>query len=49
MCILLIAIGVPAVASEEAMSLFAQGVKELNDQQLDDALLTLQTGCDNCT
>ena len=42
MCILLIAIGVPAVASEEAMSLFAQGIEELNDQRLDAALLTFK-------
>ena len=50
-CIFLIAIGIPAVASEEAMSLFAQGViEELNDAgQLDAALLDLQAGYDNCT
>ena len=41
-CIFLIAIGIPAVASEEAMSLFAQGVKELNEQELDAALLTFK-------
>ena len=41
-CVLLIAIGSPVVASDEAMSLFAQGVKELNAGQLDTALETFE-------
>ena len=42
MCVLLIAIGSPTVASEEAMSLFAEGVKELNAGALDAALETFK-------
>ena len=42
MCILLLAVANPTVASEEAMSLFAQGVEELNAQQLDTALVTFK-------
>ena len=41
-CILLIAIGSPTVANEEAMSLFAQGIEELNAGQLDAALSTFK-------
>ena len=41
-CILLITIGSPTVANEEAMSLFAQGIEELNAQQLDTALSTFK-------
>ena len=40
MCAFLIVIGGSAVANEEAMSLFAQGVKELNAGELDTALET---------
>ena len=39
---LLIAIGNPAVANEAAMSLFAEGVKELNAGELDTALETFK-------
>ena len=39
-CVLLIAIGNTTVASEKAMSLFAQGIQELNAGQLDAALET---------
>ncbi len=42
MCILLIVIGNPTVANEEAMSLFAQGITELNAEQLDPALETFK-------
>ena len=41
-CILLIAIGNTTLASEEAMSLFAQGVEELNAGRLDTALETFK-------
>lgn len=42
MCILLIVIGSSTLANEAAMSLFAQGVKELNTEQLDTALETFK-------
>ena len=42
MCALLIAVGSPTIASDEAMSLFAQGIKELNAGQLDTALETFK-------
>ena len=38
MCVLLVGLGHPIVASEEAMSLFAQGINALNAGQLDAAL-----------
>lgn len=41
-CVLFIAIGGPTVASEEAMSLFAEGVKALNAGALDAALETFK-------
>ena len=41
-CVLLVAIGSQADASEQAMSLFAQGVEELNAGQLDTALETFK-------
>ncbi len=41
-CVLLIAIGNTTVASEEAMSLFSQGIKELNAGELDAALETFR-------
>ena len=41
-CIFLMAVLPTAVASEEAMSLFAQGVKELNAGELDTALETFK-------
>ena len=41
-CILLIAIGNTTLASEEAMSLFAQGIEELNAGRLDTALETFK-------
>ena len=42
MCILLITIGNSTIASEEAMSLFAQGITELNAGELDAALETFK-------
>ena len=42
MCILLIVVGTMTVANEEAMSLFAKGVKELNAGELDTALETFE-------
>ncbi len=42
MCILLIAIGSSTLANEAAMSLFAQGVKELNAEKFDTALETFE-------
>ena len=41
-CVLLITIGNTTVASEKAMSLFSQGVEELNAGQLDAALETFE-------
>ena len=41
-CLLLVTIGNTTVASEEAMSLFAQGIEELNAGQLDAALETFE-------
>ena len=41
-CVLLITIGNTTVASEKAMSLFAQGIQELNAGQLDTALETFK-------
>ncbi len=42
MCVLLIAIGSSTLANEAAMSLFAQGVKELNAEKFDTALETFE-------